>query len=134
MNTPPTENLRQFVRINFDADVYLQFPDETLEVRLIDIALKGALLQCEEAPRFVLHQKCRLILPMAEDGEGIVMAGHIAHLDAKAHLVGLECKEIDLISLTRLRRLITLNAGDPALIDRELSVLFGQSLLTRPSR
>lgn len=125
MNTPPAQNLRQFVRIAFDADVHLQFPDETLDVRLLDIALKGALLQCEQASTFSLHQKCRLILPMAEDGDGIVMAGHIAHLDADAQLVGLECKEIDLISLTRLRRLITLNAGDPGLIDRELSVLFG---------
>lgn len=125
MNIPPARNSRLFVRIAFDADVHLQFPNETLDVRLMDIALKGALLQCEHASRFTLHQKCRLILPMAEDGEGIVMAGHIAHLDASAQWVGLECTDIDLVSLTRLRRLITLNAGDPALIDRELSVLFG---------
>jgi hypothetical protein len=51
------------------------------------------------------------------------MAGMVVHLDG--HHIGIECQNIDLTSLTRLRRLIELNTGDTALMDRELSHLFG---------
>ncbi len=37
--------------------------------------------------------------------------------------VGLRCDEIDLESITALRRLIELNAADPALLERELGAL-----------
>jgi hypothetical protein len=37
----------------------------------------------------------------------------------------MECSDIDLASLTRLRRLMELNSGDPALMHRELRQLFG---------
>ena len=60
---------------------------------------------------------------MAQDGEGIVMAGRIAHL--KGALIGIECTDIDITSLTRLRRLIELNSGDPSLMHREIRHLFG---------
>jgi hypothetical protein len=33
------------------------------------------------------------------------------------------CESIDLDSITHLRRLVELNAGDPALLERELTAL-----------
>jgi len=38
-------------------------------------------------------------------------------------LLGLSCREIDLDSITHLRRLVALNLGDEALLDRELGLL-----------
>jgi PilZ domain len=124
MTATPIKNLRQFIRIPFDAAVLLHLPDRTVTVQLVDIALKGALVQTD-AQGLVLHEKCRLELPLADDGAGLIMVGKIAHL-APQH-VGIECQNIDITSLTRLRRLIELNTGDPELMHRELSHLFATS-------
>ena len=67
-------------------------------------------------------EQCRLVLPLTEGGEGIVMVGRIVHLENQH--VGIECQDIDVASLTQLRRLIELNTGDGDLMKRELSQLF----------
>lgn len=123
MKNNPVQSLRKFVRIPFDADVLLKLQDKSIKVQLVDISIKGALVQDDGSETFQLDEKCRLKLPMAQDGEGIVMAGRIAHL--KGPLIGIECTEIDVTSLTRLRRLIELNSGDPSLMNREIRHLFG---------
>jgi len=123
MNTAVIKGLRHYSRIPFDADVLLHVHDKTMKVHLVDIALKGALVQTDAAPGLVSHEPCRLVLPLAGDGDGVTMSGKIVHID-KQH-VGIECLDIDITSFTRLRRLIELNTGDTALMDRELSHLFG---------
>lgn len=113
------------MRIPFSADVQLRLEDRTIKVHLVDIALKGALVQSEAAQSLTLNDSCRLRLPLADDGEGLIMAGRIVHLEGL--MIGIECLDIDVVSLTRLRRLIALNSGDPALMDRDLSRLFVKS-------
>ena len=125
MHHSSIKSLRQFVRIPFTADVRMKLKDETITVQLVDISLKGALVECKNSSKFSLHDPCRLLLPMAEDGEGIVMGGRVVHL--KDELVGIECSEIDVLSLTRLRRLIELNSGDPSLMHREIAHLFSRN-------
>ncbi len=122
MHTNPIKGLRHYARIPFDAAVHLQLRGLDMTVQLVDIALKGALVETALAPTLSLHEPCRLVLPLAEDGDGVVMTGKIVHLSDK--LVGMECMDIELTSLTRLRRLIELNTGDTELMDRELSNLF----------
>ena len=121
MHSSPIKSLRRYIRIPFNAAVRLKVHEQAFSVQLVDIALKGALVQCASTHALVLHAPCRLLLPMAEDGDGIIMGGRVAHLDGE--LVGIECTEIDVTSLTRLRRLIELNAGDPGLMHRELRQL-----------
>ena len=122
MTAQPIQNLRQYSRIPFDAEVMLHVNDGELRVHLIDIALKGALVETTAAQALVLHEKCRLVLTLTQGGDAIIMTGHIAHLEG-SH-VGVECLEIDINSLTLLRRLIELNTGDSERINRELSHMF----------
>ena len=122
MHTTPIKGLRHYARIKFDAAVHLQLRGLDMTVQLVDIALKGALVETALAQTLTLQEPCRLILPLAADGDGVTMAGKIVHLNQ--NLVGIECLEIELTSLTRLRRLIELNTGDTELMDRELSHLF----------
>jgi hypothetical protein len=63
-----------------------------------------------------------LVLPLADGDEAIEMNGKVAHLEGD-HL-GMACADIDLQSLTNLRRLLALNTGDAELMDRELAQLF----------
>ena len=124
MKTTPVKGLRHFSRVPFDAAVQLHLHDRTISVQLIDIALKGALVQTPTAQALVLQEKCRLVLPLTEGGDGIVMAGRIVHLEDQH--VGIECQDIDVASLTQLRRLIELNTGDGELMKRELSQMFAK--------
>ncbi len=124
MKTLPVKSLRHFSRIPFAAEVLLQLQDRTLQVRLIDIALKGALVQSTSAQALALQERCRLLLPLTDGGETIEMAGKIAHLEGER--IGIECQDIEVLSMTRLRRLLELNAGDADQINLELSQLFAR--------
>lgn len=123
MKTTPIKGLRHYARIPFEAEVLLHLHDRTISVQLIDLALKGALVQTGTPEPLVLQEQCRLVLPLTDGGDGVVMAGKIVHLEGRH--VGIECQDIDVTSLTRLRRLIELNTGDADLMKRELSHLFG---------
>lgn len=122
MNVMPAESHRLFSRVPFSAAVTLHLPGKTLVVTLLDIALKGALVQTNVSEDIQLQAPCRLMLPLSNDGETIEMAGTVAHLNDRH--VGLRCEHMDLTSLTLLRRLLELNTGDADLMDRELSQLF----------
>lgn len=124
MKTTPVNDLRHYSRIPFAAQAQLHLRGQTIRVQLVDIALKGALVQTDTVHALELHEPCRLVLPLADEGEGVVMAGPIVHLNGPH--IGIECQDIDIASLTRLRRLLELNTGDAALMDRELSHLFAR--------
>lgn len=122
MNNPSAEGHRLFSRVPFFAHVSLQLAGEVLAVDLLDIALKGVLVRSLTPVAVTLNDKCHLVLPLADGGESIEMSGKVAHVEGRN--IGVACDEIDLQSLTRLRRLLELNTGDADLMDRELSLLF----------
>lgn len=128
MSSTPAKSLRLFSRVPFDAAVQLHLHDRTLNVHLIDIALKGALVSTETLQAVVPMEKCRLVMPLTEAGEGIVMKGQVVHLENLN--IGIECLDIDVVSLTQLRRLLELNTGDGELMKRELAQLFARRTAT----
>ncbi|OIN93574.1 MAG: hypothetical protein AUJ20_03340 [Comamonadaceae bacterium CG1_02_60_18] len=120
--TTSKESHRQFSRVPFSTTVTLHLDAKTLNVQLLDIALKGALLRTAEPQDLQLEQTCQLLLPLTGGGQAIEMNGRIAHLEGRN--VGVRCEHIELASLTLLRRLLELNTGDADIMDRELSQLF----------
>jgi hypothetical protein len=124
MNTKPTDSQRLFSRVPFQAQVSLHLAGQSIDVTLLDIALKGALVATSSPVALNLQDACRLVLPLTDGGDAIEMLGKIVHLEGQN--VGMECQGIDVTSLTRLRRLLELNTGDAELMDRELSHLFGK--------
>ena len=125
MKTTPPKGLRNYARIPFETEVLLHLRSKALKVQLVDIALKGALVQTETLDGIALHDPCRLELPLDKVGDVVAMSGVVVHLEGQH--IGIECQDIDLTSLTHLRRLVELNTGDAQLMNRELSHLFGQS-------
>jgi hypothetical protein len=113
---------RRFWRAAFQADVQLVDAAGATAAELVDISLKGALLMVPPEWPGHLGDACRLELKLADDAV-IAMDAVVAHMEAG--WVGLRCIDIDLDSITHLRRLVELNAGDPALLDRELAALLG---------
>ena len=115
-------NRRQFWRAAFDSTVRLTTDHGTVDARLVDISLKGALLEVPGRWHGGIGDACQVKLHLAE-GVIIAMWGKVTHLDG-GH-VGIRCEKIDLDSITHLRRLVELNSGDAAMLERELHTLLG---------
>ena len=122
MSTAAIKSMRHYSRVPFHTDTTLHLADTPLTVHLLDIAIKGALVEVPEGVTVMVGENCRLVMPLNDSGEEIVMGARVVHLEG--HHVGIECNDIDVDSLTKLRRLIELNLGDAALADRELTNLF----------
>lgn len=112
---------RHFIRVSFDAPALLATPTDTFSVHVQDLSLKGALLTVPAQAQLQPGMLCQLTLALAETGNHIAMSTEVAHLEG-LH-IGLLCRGIDLDSVTHLRRLIELQLGDPALLERDLAEL-----------
>lgn len=122
MNQTNSHESRHFLRIPFTAEVKLQIHliDEAQTASLLDISLKGALVRLETPIDKAFNgYSCIMTLSLAGDDEKIIMNGKIAH--QAGALLGIDCKYIDLDSITNLRKLIALNTGSETLLERELA-------------
>lgn len=112
---------RHFFRVAFQSPTALECPDGTVEARLLDISLRGALVELPDgAPVPRAGDPCVLTLSL-DDEDHIRMEAVVAYADGQR--AGLSCRAIDLESVTHLRRLVELNLGDETLLERELSAL-----------
>ncbi|MDG0831724.1 PilZ domain-containing protein [Roseateles saccharophilus] len=114
---------RQFARVAFASGAELITTQAHLRCQVIDISLKGVLLQLPAGHVPLAGMPCLVKLPLGDGGGDLViaMAGELAHVEG-AH-AGVQCRSIDLESITHLRRLIEMNLGDPSASERELKAL-----------
>lgn len=114
---------RHFVRVGFDAPAQVTIGPDTFDAQVLDLSLKGALLRLPPQAHALAGPgvSCQLVVPLLPAQEQLSMAAHIAHLDGD--LAGLQCSTIDLDSVTHLRRIIELQLGDAALLERDLAEL-----------
>ena len=117
-------NRRQYSRISFHTEARLYTAGDETAVSVIDISLKGALLQPGKLIKFPANTTADLQIRLDELGTTIQMSGEITHCNDG--FLGLKCLEIDLDSITHLRRLVELNLGDEQLLERELSHLLSE--------
>ncbi|MCW8955274.1 MAG: PilZ domain-containing protein [Gammaproteobacteria bacterium] len=116
-HTPEIER-RQYKRIPFIAEVLLGQDDHQWHCRLMDISLKGMLIEhVEGAPS---EGSFDVSLVLSED-VAINMQASISH--CSKDYCGLVWKNIELEGLTHLRRLLELNMSDAEQINRELAEL-----------
>lgn len=112
---------RRFSRVPFSQRAEIEFGEKKSPCRLVDISMKGALIEPIEGVALKPGDKINLSL-LLDDGSSVVqMALSVVH--AAPERMGCRCEEIDLDSITHLRRLLELNLGDAALATRELAEL-----------
>lgn len=117
-----THERRKFWRAAFSAPVTLVSDSHSVDAMLDDICLKGALLEVPPKWQGRVGEPCHLKLRLGGGADmAITMWGRVTHV--AGNKVGVLCESIDLDSITHLRRLVELNAGDPALLEREVSAL-----------
>lgn len=120
----PSDERRRFSRIAFHRPAELDVLGERAACELLDVSLKGALV--EVPPRFAGRQgqPCALTIRL-DAGDAVVrMEGEVVHREGAG--LGLRCTGIDLESIAHLRRIVELNLGDEDLLHRELSALVGR--------
>ena len=115
------ENRRAFHRIFFDASVAVIVDNKMFKTSLIDVSLNGALISKPDNLELHTGQEARLEIDLGESHNLIAMDGIVTHIEA-AH-VGLKMKQIDVDSISHLRRLVELNLGDSDLLHRDLEHL-----------
>lgn len=121
-----TDERRQHFRIAFHSPAELVFPDRTINVVVLDLSLKGALIRLPADTAIEDYSVCMLHVHLsnAEIDDNISMEARVAH--HQGDRAGLLCLTIDIDSVTHLRRLVELNLGDPKLLERELSMLIAE--------
>ena len=129
--TPPSsapvhEQRRRFARIFFNAHATLRLNDQVCTAQLLDLSLRGALLALPaDCGLPAVGTACHFELQLGDAAATISMLAAVAHTEPHggAWRIGLHCQEMDLDSVTHLRRLVELNLGDDALLHRELIAL-----------
>lgn len=111
---------RRHTRIRFTGTASLSNGAGHWEGALLDISLKGALMQRPADWRDQPGDRFVLTLSLDDDSQ-ISMQVTLAH--ASTTRLGLHCDHIDLDSISHLKRLVELNLGDPAQLQRELGLL-----------
>ncbi|NMF91628.1 PilZ domain-containing protein [Aromatoleum petrolei] len=117
----PQAQRRHFSRIRFDCGARLLVGNREAPCEVSDLSLKGALIRTANDLHPSLGERCLLEIALNDEGATIRMEGDVAH--AGSGCIGLACREIDLDSVTHLRRLLELNLGDAELLQRELGAL-----------
>lgn len=117
----PDQDRRHFHRIHFATRATFQDSRGEHEAALLDLSLKGALIALPPDVAPPLQAEVGMLTVPLSDEVRIVMEVSVARL--RGNQVGLHCEHIDLESVQHLRRLVELNLGDEAILQRDLSAL-----------
>ena len=119
MSDQPSDR-RRFRRIAFDAKTELKQNGQQWPVQLVDLSLKGLLVQ-KPAPWLGKGDEPFDVDIHLDAQTDVSMQVRLTHDDQGQ--LGFVCEHIDLDSISHLRRLIELNLGDEEELHRELGEL-----------
>lgn len=114
------EDQRRFQRIAMDSPVHIRGQFNNYEASLVDISLNGLLVEGGGLDLKIGDTATALIYLTESDDYIIGMNVEVAHVN---EYTGFRCTGIDLDSAARLRRLVELNVGNEAILERELAHL-----------
>ncbi|NQD75660.1 PilZ domain-containing protein [Pseudomonas sp. CM27] len=118
--TTSADDRRRFQRIDFDAPTELRQGDRRWPVKLLDLSLKGLLVERPAHWDADLTQDFDAVIHLALDTR-VQMQVELRHEEATR--LGFICLYIDIESLTHLHRLVELNVADSTEMMRELREL-----------
>lgn len=111
---------RHFHRIFYNAKANLSTKEQVWDCDILDLSLNGCLLRLpspwQEDPENLYTLKLRL-----SDASEIIMELKIAHVSEDK--VGFRCEQIDIDSISQLRRMVELNIGYSEILERDLTSL-----------
>jgi c-di-GMP-binding flagellar brake protein YcgR len=120
LNKTEQPERRSYNRISFNAEILMQCGNEEWSCNLLDISLKGMLVEPPENLEIDISNPCGMALFLSDD---ISIHARVNIIRTKDGNWGLKWLQIDANSLQHLRRLIELNTNNPAMLMREISEL-----------
>ncbi|WP_299787074.1 PilZ domain-containing protein [uncultured Shewanella sp.] len=108
---------RQFSRILFNTKASLTQGRNIWTTKIHDLSLNGALVE-EPADFTIGNGALFLSFSLPDSDIELTMEADLAY--KKQGQLGLSCIHIDVDSISHLRRMLELNLGDSALLNREL--------------
>lgn len=115
-----TEERRRFQRITFDATCEIRTATTSWPVKLVDISFQGALTDDVAEADLNIGDPMDLVINLADDV--VIDMPVILKHKLKSYL-GFQAQSMDIDSMSHLRRLVELNLGDQAMLERELEHL-----------
>lgn len=120
MSMDTANEKRHFQRIFYNADAQLSGENLQVSCKVLDISLKGCLLEFESPWKNKADDHYTLTLNLSDELNINMPLKYTHGSDTK---VGFKCDQIDIDSMTNLRRLVELNLGDMDMLNRDLSAL-----------
>jgi hypothetical protein len=111
---------RQYHRIFYRSLATLSSKGVIYPCEIIDLSLKGCLLNFEQPWQGSAEQSATLKLRLSDE-ISIIMEVMLTHVDGNT--AGFRCQHIDINSISELRRLVELNLGSSELLERDLLAL-----------
>lgn len=111
---------RRFHRFSFEGTVRLYSGTAMWETKLVDISLKGVLIERPLNWNGKVGGSYRMDLRI---NNSVIISMGVTTAHIMPHRLGFKWEKIDLDSFAQLKRLVELNLGDPELLNRELSSL-----------
>jgi len=111
---------RRFTRIPFNRNVILYSGMEALSSSIVDISLKGVLLNCPENYQPQAGDLYRLSIPM-DGSAAIIMNIVVIHINETTF--GAEWTQIDMDSFANLKRTIELNVKEKENMRKDIKTL-----------
>lgn len=121
MSTENNTERRKFTRIHFDADTLLIHQDNEYQVHLEDISFKGLLISSDEP--LPLSSGEHALFKVQLGDLLLEIPAELTHSHEGSNRYGFKMENLELETMTHLRRLVELNLGDEALFERELDQL-----------
>ncbi|MCU7876412.1 MAG: PilZ domain-containing protein [Candidatus Thiodiazotropha sp. (ex Lucinoma borealis)] len=121
MSDTDSSERRRFHRILFDAPVSMELNKKTYQSELLDVSLKGALVRTPTEWAGQVGDNLILRINLDDADTVITMQAICAHVEEER--IGVLCKEIDMESISLLRRLVELNLADDEVLNRDLEAL-----------
>jgi hypothetical protein len=112
---------RRFSRTSFVATGSLLVGSVSVDCAVVNISLKGALVELDDASGISRDQPVALSFKLGDEDTVVTAQGKCAHIEGTE--VGIRFTSMDLDSLTHLRRLMELNTADAESIEQELGFL-----------
>jgi len=116
--------VRRFSRITYHRPAVLDLKSARAECEVLDVSLKGAMVEVGATVHPKVGDTCALMIRLDQGGAQVRMDGEVVHVHGQK--VGVKCDELDLESISHLRRLVELNVADDAVLQEELSALVAE--------
>jgi hypothetical protein len=114
---------RRFQRTDFETTGTLWVKGESMPFTLIDVSLKGALVNPRDPDAISIGEPAILHIQLARTSVVIKAEAQCVHREY--NYLGFRFTLIDVDSMAHLRRLMEFNLGDAAEVEHELSFLSG---------